>query len=74
MGIYGTSMAGGFGMTTLRCDAGGQSSWGRRIGRRIERGRVQVFENVALCGFVCGGIVVVVHCWINLWSASIANS
>ena len=73
MGIYGTSMAGGFGMTTLRCDAGGQSSWGRRIGRRIERGRVQVFESVAQGGFVCGGLLVDVHLWIAWWSASIAN-
>ena len=74
MGICGTGMASGLGMTTLGGDARGRYSLGRRIGRRIERGRVQVFESVALCGFVCGGIVVVVRYWINLWSASIANS
>ena len=74
MGICGTSMAGGFGMTTLGGDAGGRYSWGRRIGRRIERGRVRVFESVARGGFVCGGLVVIVHRWIAWWSASIANS
>ena len=60
MGICGVSMAGGFGMTTLGDDAGGWSSWGRRMGRRIERGRVRVCESVVRCGFVCGGLVVFV--------------
>ena len=54
-------MAGGFGMTTLGGEATGWSSWGRRIGRRIERGQVRVFESVARGGFVCGGLVVVIH-------------
>ena len=40
VGVCGIGMSGGFGMTTLGGDAGGRSSWGRRIGRRIERGRV----------------------------------
>ena len=31
----GISMAGGFGMNTLGGEAGGRSSWGRRIRRRI---------------------------------------
>ena len=74
MGVFGISMAGGFGMTTLGGDAGGRSSWGRRIGLRIERGRVQVCESVARGGFVCGGLLVVVHRWIAWWSTSIANS
>ena len=74
MDIFGTSMAGGFVMTTLGGDAGGRSSWGRRIGRRIECGRVRVFEIVERVGFVYGGLVVVVHRLIAWWSASIANS
>ena len=32
-------MSGGFGTTTLGGDVGGQSSWGRHIDRRIERGQ-----------------------------------
>ena len=64
MGICGTGMAGGFGMTTLGGDARGRSSWGRRIGSRIERGQVRVFESVARGGFDCGGLLVVVHIWI----------
>ena len=74
MGICGTSMAGGFGMTTLGGDAGGWSSWGRRIGRRIERGRVRVVESVARGGYVCGGLLVVGQRWIAWWSAYIVNS
>ena len=74
MGICGISMAGGFGMTTLGGDAGGWSSWGRRIGLRIERSRVRVCETVVQCGFVCGGLVVFFHRWIAWWSVSIANS
>ena len=42
----GTSMTGVFGMATLGGEAGGRYSWGRRIGRRIERGRVCVCESV----------------------------
>ena len=61
MGIFGVSMEGGFGMTTLGGAAGGQSSWGRRIGRRIERGWLHVCESVVQGGFVCGGLVVFFH-------------
>ena len=39
VGICGIGMSGGVVMTTLGGDAGGRSSRGRRIGRRIERGR-----------------------------------
>ena len=39
VGVGGIGMFGGFGMTTLGSGAGGRSSRGRRIGRRIERGR-----------------------------------
>ena len=74
MGISGISMVGGFGMTTLGGDAGGRYYWGRRIGCRIERGRVRVCESVLRCGFVCGALVVFVNCWIAWWSTSIANS
>ena len=73
MVICSISMAGGFGMTNLGVEAGGRSSWGRRIGRRIERGQVRVCESVVRCGFVCGGLVVFVHWFIVWWSASIAN-
>ena len=38
VGMDGIGMSGGFGMTTLGSGAGGRSSRGRRIGRRIERG------------------------------------
>ena len=48
----GISMASGFGMTNLGGEAGGWYSWGRRIGRRIGRGRVRVCESVVRCGFV----------------------
>ena len=74
MGMCGISTTSGFGMTTLGGAAGDRYSWGRRIGRRIERGQVRVCENVLRCGFVCGGLVVFVHIWIAWWSASIANS
>ena len=37
--VRGIGVSGGFGMTTLGSGAGGRSSRGRRIGRRIERGR-----------------------------------
>ena len=43
----GIGMSVGFGMTTLGGDAGVQSSCGRRIGLRIERGRAQVCKGVA---------------------------
>ena len=65
MGICGTSMAGGFEMTTIGGDAGGRSSWGRRIGRRIERGRARVCEGVAQGGFTRGGLLLVVQHWIS---------
>ena len=39
VGVVGIGMYGGFGMATLGSGAGGRSSWGRRIGRRIERSR-----------------------------------
>ena len=64
MGICGTGKAGGFGMTTLGGDMGGQSSWVRRIGRRIEHGWVRVCESVARGGFSCGGLLIVVHLWV----------
>ena len=73
MDSCGISMAGGFGMTTLGGEAGGRSSWGRRIGRRIERGRVRVCEIVVRYSFVCGGPVVFAHRWMAWWSASIAK-
>ena len=38
LGVGGIGMYGGFGITTLGSGAGGRSSWGRRIGRRVERG------------------------------------
>ena len=53
MGICGMSMAGGFGMDTLRGDVVGRSSWGRRIGHRLESSWVQVCENVAQGGCGC---------------------
>ena len=65
MGICGTGMAGGFGMTNLGGDVGGQSSWGRRIGRRIDLGRVRVCESWAQGGFTCGGLLVVIHLCIS---------
>ena len=64
VGICCTGMSCGFGMTTLGGDAGGWSSWGRLLGRRIERGRMQVCESVARGSFACGGQLVVVHLWI----------
>ena len=39
VGVGGIGMSGGFVMTTLGSGAGGLSSQGRRIGRRMERGR-----------------------------------
>ena len=39
VGICGIGMSDGFRMTTLGGDAGGRSSRGRHIGRRIERGQ-----------------------------------
>ena len=39
VGVFGIGLSGGFGMTTLGSGAGGLSSRGRRIGRRMERGR-----------------------------------
>ena len=39
VGVFGIGLSGGFGMTTLGGGAGGLSLWGRRIGRRMERGR-----------------------------------
>ena len=39
VGVGGISLSGGFGMTTLGSGAGGLSSQGRRIGRRMERDR-----------------------------------
>ena len=47
VGICGTGMSGGFGMTTIGGDMGGCSSWGRRIGCRIERSRARFCEGVA---------------------------
>ena len=44
VGICGIGMSGGVGMTTLGGNAGGWSSQGRRIGRRIERGWARVFK------------------------------
>ena len=39
VGVFGIGLSGGFGMTTLGSGAGGLSLRGRRIGRRMERGR-----------------------------------
>ena len=39
VGVGGIGMSGGFGMTTLGSGAGGRSSRGRCIGRRIECGQ-----------------------------------
>ena len=64
VGICCTGMACGFGMTTLGGDTGVWSSWGRRLGRRIERNRMRVCESVARGGFSCGGILIVIHLWI----------
>ena len=64
MGICGNGMAGGFVMTTLGGDGGDLSSWGRRIGIRIERGQVRVSESVARGGFTCGGLLFFVQHWI----------
>ena len=61
VGIYGIGMSGGFGMTTLGGDMGGRSSWGRHIGRRIERGWARVCKGVAQGGFTCGGLLLVVQ-------------
>ena len=72
--ICGTSISGGFGMTTLGGDAGGRYSWVRRIGRRIERSQGRVFESVAQGVLACGGLLVVFLRWIAWWSASISNS
>ena len=58
-------MARGFVMTTLGGDAGGRYYWGRRKGRRIERGQVRVYESVARVGFACGGLLIVAHLWIT---------
>ena len=67
-------VAGGFGITTLGGESGGRFSWGRRIGRSIERGSVRVCESVVRCGFVCGGLVVFFHRWMSWLIASIAKS
>ena len=47
VGICGIGMSGVFGMTTLGGDAGGRSYRGRRMGRRIQRGRVRLCKGVA---------------------------
>ena len=39
VGVVSVCMSGGFEMSTLGSGAGVLSSWGRRIGRRIEHGR-----------------------------------
>ena len=64
VGICGTGMYSGFGMTTLGGESGGRSSWGQRIGRRIERGWARVCEGVARGGFTCGGLLLVIQSWI----------
>ena len=40
VGVGDIGVSSGFGMTTLGSGAGVPSSWGRRIGCRIERSRV----------------------------------
>ena len=57
MGIFGISMSGGFGMTTLGGDAGGRFSLGLRIGRRIDHGQARVCKGLARGGFECGGLL-----------------
>ena len=64
VGICVIGMYGGFGITILGCDAGGRSSWGHRIGRRIELGRARVCKGVARGGFACGVLLLVVQSWI----------
>ena len=64
VGICGIGMSSGFGMTTLGGDAGGRSSRGRRICRRIERGRARVCKGVTQGGFTRGGLLLVVQRWI----------
>ena len=59
VGIFCTAC--GLGVTTLGGEAGGRYSWGRRLGRRIERGRMRVCESVARGGFACGGLLIVVY-------------
>ena len=64
VGIFGISISGGFGMTTLGGDAGGRFSWVRRIGRSIERVWVQVCKGLERGGCACGGLLLVVLIWI----------
>ena len=64
VGICGIGISGGVGMTTLGGDTRGRSSRGRRIGCRIERGRVRVCKGVARGGFACGGLFLVDQRWI----------
>ena len=64
VGEGGIGMSGGFGMTTLGSGAGGRSSWGRRRGRRIERGQARGCKDVARGGFACGGLLFIVQRWI----------
>ena len=65
VGISVIGMSGGFGMTTLRGDMGSWYSWGRCIGRRIERGWARVYKGVARGVFTCGGLLLVVQRWIS---------
>ena len=64
----------GFRMTTLGGASGGWSSWGRRIGRSMERCCVLVCGSVVRCVFVCAGNVSLAHRWMAWWSAFIAKS
>ena len=53
----------GFGMAPLGGTSGGRSSWGRYIGRSMERCRVLVCGSVVRCGFVRAGNASLAHRW-----------
>ena len=60
-------------MATLGGASGGRSSWGRRIGRSIERCCVRVCGSVVQYRFYRAGSVILTQRWMAWWSAFIAN-
>ena len=58
-----TGEALGFGVSTLGGASGGQSSWGRRMGRSVERCRVHVCGSGVRCGFGGAGSVILAQHW-----------
>ena len=64
VGICGIGMSSDVVITTLGGDAGGRSTRGRHIGRRIERGRERVCKGLARGDFSCGGLLLVEQRWI----------